>query len=81
MHIIAVLSNALDVVQSSHFPDPIITQLFKELFHHINAVLLNALFMRKEICTCSNGFQIKLEISEVETWVNQKGGTLIQRAK
>ena len=75
------MNHTLENIQQSHLPDPIVSQFFIQLFYHINAVLLNALLYRKELCTSSNGFQIKLEISELDTWILQKGGSLLQKSK
>ena len=85
------LTEVLKLLQDSHIPDAIISQTFVQLMWYINAILFNQILHRKDICTVTNGFQVKLELSQMEgnlatfivrftffeEWINQKGGPVI----
>ncbi|XP_065577330.1 unconventional myosin-Va-like isoform X2 [Artemia franciscana] len=49
-------------------PD-IIAQLYKQLFYFISSEVLNALFVRKEMCNRATGVTIKHNISTLEQWI------------
>ncbi|XP_012931424.1 unconventional myosin-Vb isoform X1 [Heterocephalus glaber] len=50
--------------------DPeIILQVFKQLFYMINAVTLNNLLLRKDVCSWSTGMQLRYNISQLEEWL------------
>jgi len=48
-----------------------IHQFFKDVLRLINATLFNTLLRRKDLCTCANGFQIKIELSHIEEWISK----------
>ncbi|XP_014750384.1 PREDICTED: unconventional myosin-Vb isoform X1 [Sturnus vulgaris] len=53
--------------------DPeIIQQVFKQLFYMINAVTLNNLLLRKDVCSWSTGMQLRFNISQLEEWLRGK---------
>ncbi|XP_069737409.1 unconventional myosin-Vb-like isoform X2 [Phaenicophaeus curvirostris] len=53
--------------------DPeIMQQVFKQLFYMINAVALNNLLLRKDICSWSTGLQLRFNISQLEEWLHEK---------
>ncbi|XP_056370111.1 unconventional myosin-Vb [Oenanthe melanoleuca] len=53
--------------------DPeIIQQVFKQLFYMINAVTLNNLLLRKDVCSWSTGMQLRFNISQLEEWLHGK---------
>ncbi|XP_039767426.1 unconventional myosin-Vb isoform X2 [Ornithorhynchus anatinus] len=53
--------------------DPeIIQQVFKQLFYMINAVALNNLLLRKDVCSWSTGMQLRYNISQLEEWLRGK---------
>uniref|UniRef100_A0A452GZU1 Myosin VB n=1 Tax=Gopherus agassizii TaxID=38772 RepID=A0A452GZU1_9SAUR len=53
--------------------DPeIIQQVFKQLFYMINAVTLNNLLLRKDVCSWSTGMQLRYNISQLEEWLRGK---------
>ncbi|XP_054982056.1 unconventional myosin-Vb isoform X1 [Sorex araneus] len=50
--------------------DPeIILQVFRQLFYMINAVTLNNLLLRKDVCSWSTGMQLRYNISQLEEWL------------
>ncbi|XP_066568297.1 unconventional myosin-Vb isoform X1 [Amia ocellicauda] len=56
-----------------HGLDPeIIQQVFKQLFYMINAVTLNNLLLRKDVCSWSTGMQLRFNISQMEEWLRSK---------
>ncbi|XP_010224263.1 PREDICTED: unconventional myosin-Vb-like, partial [Tinamus guttatus] len=50
----------------------IIQQVFKQLFYVVNAVTLNNLLLRKDICSWSTGMQLRFNISQLEEWLHGK---------
>ncbi|KAF2982046.1 hypothetical protein EK904_000252 [Melospiza melodia maxima] len=53
--------------------DPeIIQQVFKQLFYMINAIALNNLLLRKDVCSWSTGMQLRFNISQLEEWLHGK---------
>ncbi|XP_072272556.1 unconventional myosin-Vb isoform X2 [Pyxicephalus adspersus] len=65
--------NAFNTIMCDHGLDPeIIQQVFKQLFYMINAVSLNNLLLRKDICSWSTGMQLRYNISQLEEWLRGK---------
>ncbi|XP_006898298.1 PREDICTED: unconventional myosin-Vc [Elephantulus edwardii] len=53
--------------------DPeLVRQAVKQLFFLIGAVTLNSLFLRKDMCSCRKGMQIRCNISFLEEWLKDK---------
>lgn len=53
--------------------DPeIVRQAVKQLFYLIGAVTLNSLLLRKDMCSCRKGMQIRCNISFLEEWLKDK---------
>ncbi|NXJ99168.1 MYO5B protein, partial [Corythaixoides concolor] len=50
-----------------------VQQVFKQLFYMINAVALNNLLLRKDVCSWSTGMQLRwFNISQLEEWLHAK---------
>ncbi|XP_068960428.1 unconventional myosin-Vb isoform X1 [Petaurus breviceps papuanus] len=65
--------NSFHSVMCDQGLDPeIIQQVFKQLFYMINAVALNNLLLRKDVCSWSTGMQLRYNISELEEWLRGK---------
>uniref|UniRef100_A0A8C4T7B6 Unconventional myosin-Vb-like n=2 Tax=Erpetoichthys calabaricus TaxID=27687 RepID=A0A8C4T7B6_ERPCA len=65
--------NAFYNTTCDHGLDPeIIQQVFKQLFYLINAVTLNNLLLRKDMCSWSTGMQLRYNISQLEEWIRGK---------
>lgn len=64
--LLAVMSNNYEIFKRNFLPDPLQLQIFTQIFHFMDSILFNELLDRKDLCTSSNGFQIKLEISQIE---------------
>ncbi|XP_044129759.1 unconventional myosin-Vc, partial [Bufo gargarizans] len=47
-------------------------QTVKQLFFLISTVTLNSLFLRKDMCSCRKGMQIRCNISYLEEWLQGK---------
>lgn len=53
--------------------DPeLVRQVVKQLFYLIGAVTLNSLLLRKDMCSCRKGMQIRCNISYLEEWLKDK---------
>ncbi|XP_062414842.1 unconventional myosin-Vb isoform X2 [Pungitius pungitius] len=53
-----------------HGLDPeIVGQVVRQLFHCVNAVTLNNLLLRKDVCSWSNGMQLRYNTSQMEEWL------------
>ncbi|XP_077202885.1 unconventional myosin-Vb isoform X2 [Paroedura picta] len=69
--------NAFHGIMCDQGLDPeIIQQVFKQLFYMINAVALNNLLLRKDVCSWSTGMQLRFNISQLEEWL--RGKNLLQ---
>ncbi|PKK23209.1 myosin VB [Columba livia] len=65
--------NTFHGVMSDQGLDPeIVQQVFKQLFYMINAVALNNLLLRKDVCSWSTGMQLRFNISQLEEWLHGK---------
>ncbi|XP_051249881.1 unconventional myosin-Vb isoform X1 [Dicentrarchus labrax] len=57
-------------IMQDHGLDPeIVGQVVRQLFHCINAVTLNNLLLRKDVCSWSNGMQLRYNTSQMEEWL------------
>ncbi|XP_069480944.1 unconventional myosin-Vc isoform X2 [Ambystoma mexicanum] len=50
----------------------LLKQAVKQLFFLIGTVTLNSLFLRKDMCSCRKGMQIRCNISYLEEWLKEK---------
>ncbi|XP_060116286.1 unconventional myosin-Vc isoform X1 [Heteronotia binoei] len=50
----------------------LLKQAVKQLFYLVGAVTLNSLFLRKDMCSCRKGMQIRCNISYLEEWLKEK---------
>lgn len=58
---------------ADHGLDPEISQqVLRQLFYSINAVTLNNLLLRKDVCSWSTGMQLRYNISQLEEWLRGK---------
>ncbi|XP_017341612.1 unconventional myosin-Vc [Ictalurus punctatus] len=48
-------------------------QAFRQLFYLIGATSLNSILLRKDLCSCRKGMQIRCNISYLEEWLRDKG--------
>ncbi|XP_077451845.1 unconventional myosin-Vc isoform X3 [Stigmatopora argus] len=56
-----------------HGTEPqLIKQVVKQLLFHIGATTLNNLLLRKDMCSCWKGMQIRCNISFLEEWLREK---------
>ncbi|XP_060917897.1 unconventional myosin-Vb isoform X1 [Labrus mixtus] len=57
-------------IMRDHGLDPeIVGQVVRQLFHCINAVTLNNLLLRKDVCSWSAGMQLRYNTSQMEEWL------------
>ncbi|XP_055009754.1 unconventional myosin-Vb isoform X2 [Boleophthalmus pectinirostris] len=57
-------------IMGDHGLDPeIVGQVVRQLFHCINAVTLNNLLLRKDVCSWSTGMQLRYNTSQMEEWL------------
>ncbi|KAM6902874.1 unconventional myosin-Vb [Xenentodon cancila] len=62
--------NQFHSIMRDHGLDPEITgQVIRQLFHCINAITLNNLLLRKDVCSWSTGMQLRYNISQMEEWL------------
>ncbi|XP_053573457.1 unconventional myosin-Vc [Bombina bombina] len=50
----------------------LLKQTVKQLFFLVSTVTLNSLFLRKDMCSCRKGMQIRCNISYLEEWLQGK---------
>ncbi|XP_054612287.1 unconventional myosin-Vb isoform X2 [Dunckerocampus dactyliophorus] len=57
-------------VMRDHGLDPeIVGQVVRQLFHCVNAITLNNLLLRKDVCSWSTGMQLRYNTSQMEEWL------------
>ncbi|XP_010010706.1 PREDICTED: unconventional myosin-Vb-like, partial [Nestor notabilis] len=65
--------NTFHTIMCDQGLDPeIMQQVFRQLFYVINAVALNNLLLRKDVCSWSTGMQLRFNISQLEEWLRGK---------
>ncbi|KAM3845124.1 unconventional myosin-Vb isoform 2-T2 [Vipera latastei] len=70
--IIRQLNTFLSLMYDQGLDPEIIQQAVKQLFYMINAVALNNLLLRKDVCSWSTGMQMRFNISQLEEWLRGK---------
>ncbi|XP_053264454.1 unconventional myosin-Vb isoform X2 [Podarcis raffonei] len=70
--IIRQLNTFHSVMYDQGLDPEIIQQAVKQLFYMINAVALNNLLLRKDVCSWSTGMQLRFNISQLEEWLRGK---------
>lgn len=73
---IQILNEVMMIWKKNHVSDGLISILINQIFHFIDIKLFNELITRKELCRVSNGFQIKLELSALESWIKEHSSVL-----
>ncbi|XP_051906493.1 unconventional myosin-Vb isoform X3 [Hippocampus zosterae] len=59
-----------DGVMRDHGLDPEIAgQVVRQLFHCVNAITLNNILLRKDVCSWSTGMQLRYNTSQMEEWL------------
>lgn len=67
-----MLANECERLQQNHLPEALIAQCIRQIYFFIDVTLFNELMDRKDLCTTGHGFQIKIQLSQLEGWVLQK---------
>ena len=63
------LDTLLTVMKANHVPVFLVRKFFTQIFCFINVQLFNALLLRRECCSFSNGEYIKTGLAELENWL------------
>ncbi|KAJ8391648.1 hypothetical protein AAFF_G00087890 [Aldrovandia affinis] len=64
---------AFHSVMCQHGVDPdIVKQVVRQQFYIIDAVTINNLLLRKDMCSWSKGMQIRYNVSQLEEWLRDK---------
>ncbi|XP_011605937.2 unconventional myosin-Vc [Takifugu rubripes] len=50
----------------------LINQAVKQLFYLVGAITLNSIMLRKDMCSCRKGMQIRCNISYLEEWLKDR---------
>ena len=67
--ILDCLDTLLTVMRANHVPVFLVRKFFTQIFCFINVQLFNALLLRRECCSFSNGEYIKTGLAELENWL------------
>ncbi|KAJ8277285.1 hypothetical protein GJAV_G00073540, partial [Gymnothorax javanicus] len=54
-------------------PIGLLGQAFRQLTHLLSATALNNLLLRKDLCSCGRGLQIRYNVSQLEEWLRSRG--------
>jgi len=68
MRILDTLENCQQAMSSNHVPLELERPFFVQIFCFINVQMFNALLLRRECCSFSNGEYIKVGLSLLENW-------------
>uniref|UniRef100_A0A3Q3FNL4 Myosin VC n=1 Tax=Labrus bergylta TaxID=56723 RepID=A0A3Q3FNL4_9LABR len=71
--IIQQLSTFLSIMSQHDMEQGLIRQAVKQLFFLVGATTLNNIMLRKDMCSCRKGMQIRCNISYLEEWLKEKG--------
>nr|XP_040017639.1 unconventional myosin-Vc isoform X3 [Gasterosteus aculeatus aculeatus] len=75
-HTISSIVQQLSVfhsIMSQHGMEPgLINQAVKQMFFLVGATTLNNIMLRKDMCSCRKGMQIRCNISYLEEWLKEK---------
>ncbi|XP_053175662.1 unconventional myosin-Vc [Scomber japonicus] len=70
--IVQQLSHFHSTMSQHGMEQGLIKQVIKQLFFLIGAVTLNNIMLRKDMCSCRKGMQIRCNISYLEEWLKEK---------
>ncbi|KAM7002580.1 unconventional myosin-Vc [Tautogolabrus adspersus] len=70
--IIQQLSTFLSIMSQHDMEQGLIRQAVKQLFFLVGATTLNNIMLRKDMCSCRKGMQIRCNISYLEEWLKEK---------
>nr|XP_057931095.1 unconventional myosin-Vc isoform X2 [Doryrhamphus excisus] len=70
--IIQRLSHFHAIMSQHSMEANLIKQVVKQLLFHIGATTVNNLLLRKDMCSCRKGMQIRYNISYLEEWLQEK---------
>ena len=62
------LQGALDVLARFYVDPHVVKQVFTQLFALMNAALVNNILLRKDLCHCFKGVQIRYNINQLQEW-------------
>eukprot|EP01087_Luapelamoeba_hula_P013718 TRINITY_DN393_c0_g2_i1.p1 TRINITY_DN393_c0_g2~~TRINITY_DN393_c0_g2_i1.p1 ORF type:complete len:938 (+),score=285.04 TRINITY_DN393_c0_g2_i1:237-3050(+) len=65
-----VLTDTFLLLKRHYVFDSVLQQFFCQVFYFLDAALFNHLVKRRDLCTCAEGFKIKLGLSQLEEWTN-----------
>ncbi|KAL3061380.1 hypothetical protein OYC64_009542 [Pagothenia borchgrevinki] len=75
-HTISSIVQQLSVFQSTMsqhgMEQRLIKQAVKQMFYQVGATTLNNIMLRKDMCSCRKGMQIRCNISYLEEWLKEK---------
>eukprot|EP01125_Pyxidicula_operculata_P009778 TRINITY_DN3212_c0_g2_i3.p1 TRINITY_DN3212_c0_g2~~TRINITY_DN3212_c0_g2_i3.p1 ORF type:complete len:814 (-),score=236.69 TRINITY_DN3212_c0_g2_i3:140-2581(-) len=70
--LINYLEDLLSKLKRFALPIPLISRIFKSIVGYINIIIFNALIMRSDLCTTGTAMQIKMTISQFDSWMSGK---------
>jgi myosin-5 len=68
-----VLDALLATMRANHVPQFLVRKFFTQVFSFINVQLFNALLLRRECCSFTNGEYVKTGLAELENWLVDAG--------
>jgi myosin-5 len=67
------LNSVLSILESCYVEPDLIGQIFKQIFYTINAVMMNYLLLRKDLCNWVCGIQMRYNLNFLEEWIREHG--------
>jgi hypothetical protein len=81
MSILEELDTILLAFTENNVPKALTSKFFTQIFCFINVNMFNALLLRRECCSFSNGEYIAAGLSELENWLNKNAAVVGEAPK
>ncbi len=62
-HMVNYLSGLLSTFQQYFVPVKLVRNIYKQIFMYLDAALFNEIILRRDLCTWSQGMELKMKVS------------------
>jgi myosin-5 len=68
-HIVSYLSYIMTIFQQYFVPVKLVRAIYQQIFMYLDAALFNEIILRRDLCTWSQGMELKMKVSLLDDWV------------
>ena len=65
---VAYFSTILSTFQQYFVPVNLVKSIFHQIFLFIDTTLFNEIILRRDLCSWSQGMELKMKVSAIEDW-------------